>query len=129
MVTSLSPDEIYSDNIFKTVVLPDPVPPDTIIFFLVRTQAFKNSLIVKFKALNFNRSSVIRRVLPNFLIVRVGPVKDNGGIMALIRDPSARRASTIGFDSSILLPKGAIIRSITCRTCSLVEKLLAVSCN
>ena len=39
----------------------------------------------------------------------------SGGMTALTRDPSGRRASTIGLASSTRRPSGARMRSITCR--------------
>ena len=41
-------------------------------------------------------------------MVSVGPLSDKGGIIALTREPSGRRASTIGTLSSILLPRGLV---------------------
>ena len=45
----------------------------------------------------------------------------------MTRDPSGRRASTIGTDSSILLPIGAIILSIMVLTCSFEINFLLVN--
>ena len=47
--------------------------------------------------------------------------------MALTREPSGRRASTIGDDSSMRRPSGATIRSMTRITCSLSRKMRSVS--
>ena len=41
-----------------------------------------------------------------------GPTSDRGGMMALTREPSARRASTMGDDSSTRRPIGAMMRSM-----------------
>ena len=46
------------------------------------------------------------------VVVTAGPTRDRGGIMIFTREPSARRASTRGDDSSTRLPKGARMRSI-----------------
>ena len=64
------------------------------------------------------RSSTPRSVFMNFRIVRQGPRSARGGITAFTRDPSARRASTIGLDSSMRRPRGVTIRSMTARTVS-----------
>ena len=40
----------------------------------------------------------------NLRIVRIGPLSESGGMTALTRLPSGRRASTIGEDSSIATP-------------------------
>ena len=50
-------------------------------------------------------------------MVRTGPRKASGGTMALMREPSARRASTMGEDSSIRRPTAATIRSMMRRYC------------
>jgi hypothetical protein len=44
--------------------------------------------------------------------VMTGPTSDSGGMIALTREPSVRRASTIGDDSSTRRPIGAMIRSM-----------------
>jgi len=48
-------------------------------------------------------------------MVRTGPFSASGGITALTREPSGRRASTIGLDSSTRRPTAVTILSITCR--------------
>ena len=45
-------------------------------------------------------------------MVMLQPFKASGGITAFTREPSLRRASTMGELSSIRLPIGATIRSI-----------------
>ena len=47
---------------------------------------------------------IVSRLVANFLIVSNGPEREIGGIVALTRLPSGRRASTIGEDSSIRRP-------------------------
>ena len=51
-------------------------------------------------------------------MVSVDPLKASGGMIALTREPSARRASTSGEDSSIRRPTRETIRSMTRRRCS-----------
>ena len=46
----------------------------------------------------------------------VGPSIAHGGMIALTREPSGRRASTIGHFRSIRRPSGRMIRSITFST-------------
>ena len=53
------------------------------------------------------------RFLANLRIVRVGPLSASGGMIALTREPSLSRASTIGEDSSMRRPSGATMRSMT----------------
>ena len=45
---------------------------------------------------NRTRSSTVNGLAENFRIVITGPTSDSGGMMALTREPSVRRASTIG---------------------------------
>ena len=42
-------------------------------------------------------------------MVKTGPFKDKGGIIALIRDPSLSHATTMGLEESIVLPSGPTI--------------------
>ena len=48
----------------------------------------------------------------NFRMVMTGPTNDRGGMIAFTREPSVRRASTIGLDSSTRRPIGAMMRSM-----------------
>jgi len=59
------------------------------------------------------RSSI--RILSerNFRTVIVGLFGETGGMITLTREPSGKRASTIGCDSSTRRPMGATMRSIT----------------
>ena len=65
----------------------------------------------------FNDDSHLRRIMSprssrfllNLRIVTIGPLSESGGMIALIREPSGRRASTIGDDSSIRRPTCATI--------------------
>ena len=63
----------------------------------------------------------------NFRMVMTGPTSDSGGMMALTREPSVRRASTIGDDSSTRRPIGAMIRSMMRMTWSSFWKTTLVS--
>ncbi len=66
-------------------------------------------------------------VRANLRMVIVGPVRQSGGMMALTREPSARRASTIGLDSSTRRPIGARMRRMTASTWSLLVNCFSVS--
>ena len=63
------------------------------------------------------RSGTVRASLENFRMVSVEPLTANGGMIAFTRDPSSRRASTSGDDSSMRRPTLVTIRSITRRRC------------
>ena len=70
---------------------------------------------------NRMKSCGVSALLENFRIVIVGPESASGGMMALTREPSDRRASTYGCYSSQRLPSGAIMRSMTAMTLSSSE--------
>ena len=112
MVTIRSLLGIKEESTFNVVVLPEPVPPDTIIFRRAFTQARRNSAISSLRVPKLIRSFTERGSFVNLRIVTQGPIRDNGGTMAFTREPSDRRASTSGDDSSIRRPRGATIRSI-----------------
>jgi hypothetical protein len=73
------------------------------------------------------RSSTVNGEAENFRMVMTGPISDSGGMIALTREPSVRRASTIGLDSSMRRPIGAMIRSMMRMTCSSFWKTTLVS--
>ena len=73
------------------------------------------------------RSSTVNGDAENFRIVITGPTSDSGGMMALTREPSVRRASTMGDDSSTRRPIGAMIRSMIRITWSSFWKTTFVS--
>ncbi len=50
--------------------------------------------------------SIVSLSFINLRIVIDGPSMDTGGITAFTREPSGRRASTVGLSESILLPRG-----------------------
>ena len=58
------------------------------------------------------RSSIVILSWRNFRIVIVGLLGATGGTMMFTREPSGRRASTIGDDSSTRRPSGARMRSM-----------------
>ena len=67
------------------------------------------------------------RFFANLRIVTSGPLSDSGGMMALTRLPSGRRASTIGEDSSIRRPTWATILLMIRRRCDSSVKRTGVS--
>ena len=76
---------------------------------------------------NRMRSSTVNGEAENFRMVMTGPTSDSGGMIALTREPSVRRASTIGDDSSTRRPIGAMIRSMIRMTWSSFWKTTFVS--
>ena len=63
----------------------------------------------------------------NLRIVSSGPESDSGEMIALTRDPSGRRASTIGEDSSMRRPIWATMRLMMRRRCESSLKRTVVS--
>ena len=91
------------------------------------TQARRKSNISAVAVPNRIRSSTVKGVAENLRMVMTGPTNESGGMMALTREPSGRRASTIGLDSSTRRPSGAMMRSMMRMTCSSFWKTTFVS--
>ncbi len=113
MVTIRSPSGIKLLRILSSVVLPEPVPPETMMFLCCFTAICRNSTICVLAEPNLIKSSAPSLRLENLRIVIDGPFRASGGMMALKRDPSFSRASTSGELSSMRRPTGATMRSIT----------------
>jgi hypothetical protein len=111
-----------ADTTLSVVVLPEPVPPETKTFSLASTHAFRKSNISAVAVPKRTRSSTVKGVAENFRIVMTGPTSDRGGMTALTREPSGRRASTRGLDWSMRRPMGVTIRSMIRRTWSSLRK-------
>ena len=129
MVTMRSAFGMNPESTFSSVVLPVPVPPEIKMLRRALTMAESISSIGSVKLLF---SSMVRAVIgsrPKRRIERHGPSIASGGIMAFTREPSAKRASTIGEDSSTRRPTRETMRSIICIKCwlSLKEKLVSSS--
>ncbi len=118
MVTMRSSSGMNELRMLSVVVLPEPVPPETKMLSRAFTQASRNSNISGVAVPNRTRSFTVNGVAENFRMVMTGPTRLSGGMIAFTRDPSGRRASTIGLDSSTRRPIGAMIRWITFMTCS-----------
>ena len=58
------------------------------------------------------RSFIVYGSRENFRIVSVGPLSASGGMIAFTREPSGRRASTYGEDSSMRRPIRLMILSM-----------------
>ncbi|MBM2829156.1 MAG: hypothetical protein HW408_1688, partial [Actinobacteria bacterium] len=95
---------IEADRMFRKVVFPAPVPPDTRMFILAFTMASKTAAISALREPLERRFSIRSGFTPNRRIDMAGPSMDRGGMMTLTRDPSASRASTSGDDSSTRRP-------------------------
>ena len=126
MVTIRSPSGIRKDRRLSRVVFPEPVPPEMIMFRRAATQARRNSTIFSVIEPNSTSSLSPRRSLANLRMVIEGPSMATGGITALTREPSGRRASTVGESASTCLPKGKMILSINLRTWLSSAKIMFV---
>ena len=127
MVMIRSSFGMNDDRTLSVVVLPEPVPPETKTFRRASTQALRKSNMSAVAVPNRIRSSTVKGEAENFRIVITGPTSDSGGMIALTREPSVRRASTIGDDSSTRRPIGAMIRSMIRITWSSFWKTTFVS--
>lgn len=115
------------DSTFSKVVLPEPVPPEIKMFSFARTAALKNVARPAVSVPNPTRSSAVNGSTANLRMVSTGPSMERGGMMALTREPSGSRASTIGLDSSTRRPNGVTILSMTWRMWSASRNLMSVS--
>ncbi len=96
MVTIRSSLGMNDERTLSVVVLPEPVPPETKMFRRASTQALRKSNISGVAVPKRIRSSTVNGEAANFRIVMTGPTSESGGMIALTREPSVRRASTIG---------------------------------
>ena len=103
------------DNTFSIVVLPVPVPPETTTLRRPRTHASMKCATCGVIDPNEIRSPIVYGSFENFRIVRNGPPIATGWMTALTREPSGRRASTIGELSSMRRPTWPTILSIVRR--------------
>ena len=90
------------------------------------TQACSSSAISGDSVPNAIRSPTSNGSLANLRMVSAEPLKASGGTTALTLEPSARRASTSGDDSSIRRPTRVTMRSMTRRRCSSEANLAVV---
>ena len=127
IVTMRSSSGIAVESAFSSVVLPEPVPPEMRMFSSACTQRSRNSTASVVSVPSRIRSSRSSRLLLNFRIVTSGPLSESGGMMALTRLPSGRRASTIGDDSSTRRPTCATILLMIRRRCDSSLKRTVVS--
>ena len=111
MIRSLSGMKL--ERMFRSVVLPTPVPPEMRTFSFPRTQAESTSTSSGVIEPRLTRLSAVNASTENFRIVSTGPCRATGGRITFTREPSGSRASTIGEASSTRRPTPDTIRSIT----------------
>ena len=109
------------------VVFPEPVPP---LIRMLRRPATASSSRSRPAALSVpssTSSSGPGRRAPKRRIETTGPSIESGGITTLTREPSPRRASTIGLSSSMRRPSGERMRSIALRSASSLSNETSVA--
>src|SRR5258708_17468552 len=104
------------DRMLRSVVLPEPVPPETRMLNLARTHERKNDMSSGLDDLNrLTTSAGPHFSLANFRMVRHGPLSAIRGMTTLTREPAFRRASQIGVASSTRPPTKLTMRAMTRR--------------
>ena len=117
IVTMRSVAGMKPESTLSRVVLPVPVPPEISRFSLARTIAPSRIASSGVSERLRTRSSILSGTVANRRIDSSGPSIASGGMIALTRDPSGSRASTIGLDSSTRRPTRDTILSITFIRC------------
>ncbi len=115
------------DSAFSSVVLPAPVPPETMMFSRAATAPLRKSSIGCVRDSRPTRSCAPMRSVRKRRIDSTGPSSASGGMIALTREPSCRRASTIGLDSSMRRPTMLTMRSMMRNRCASFWKTMSVS--
>ena len=118
MVTMRSSSGMKEDSTLRIVVFPAPVPPETTMFSRAVTHACNRSAMPAVHARLRTRSALRSGVLPKRRIDSIGPSTATGAITAFTREPSGRRASTMGDDSSMRRPTRLTIFSMMRITCA-----------
>ena len=127
MVAMRSSAGIYALSAFKSVVLPEAIPPQMTIFKRACMQARRNSAISAVNVSIWMRSSILSSFFEALRIVMVGPLTALGGITIFTREPSDRRTSTIGQSDFIRRPARRNMFSIIRCMCWSSSKLHGTS--
>ena len=127
IVTIRSLSGIADESAFSSVVFPEPVPPEMRTLSCAWMHRLRKSTDSSLSEPRLIMSWRPRRLRENLRIVSSGPDSESGWMIALTRDPSGRRASTIGDDSSIRRPICATIRLMIRRRCESSVKRTVVS--
>ena len=119
IVTIRSPSGTAAESAFSSVVLPVPVPPeieDVQLGLDAAAEEVGRRLPESVPMLDelVEIEPLLRRTCR---IVSSGPESESGGMIALTREPSGRRASTIGDDSSMRRPTWPTIFVMIRRRC------------
>ena len=117
IVTIRSVGGMNDERMLSSVVLPAPVPPEISTLSRDWTMALSMSTIGWVTLSVRSRSSALSASRLNLRIERWGPSIASGLMIAFTREPSGRRASTMGEESSIRRPTAQTIRSMTWSRC------------
>src|SRR5947207_14892025 len=115
-----------ADIALRVVVLPVPVPPEMRMLSFPFTQLARNCAAFGEIDPKEIRSFIVYGSRENFRIVSVGPLRASGGMIAFTREPSGRRASTIGDASSTRRPPRDTILSRMRRQCEFTANAAGV---
>jgi hypothetical protein len=97
---------------FSKVVLPLPVPPEISRFSSALARACSTCAISGVSVFSSTRLSIVSGTTEKRRIDITGPSSASGGMITLTRDPSGRRASAMGLDSSTRRPTRETILSM-----------------
>jgi hypothetical protein len=114
---------------FRKVVLPAPVPPEIRMLMRAFTAAESTSIISAEMLFSLHQLVGRQRAGAETADRHEGPSSASGGMMALTREPSGRRASTIGEDSSTLRPTRDTMRSMICSRWRSSRKDVSTLCS
>ena len=109
MVIRRSFSEMKADSALSIVVLPEPVPPEMIVVMRAFTAAASTSAICGAIAPTSTSLFRLNGFLENLRIETSGPSTPIGRTATLTREPSSRRASHSGCDSSTRRPTAETI--------------------
>src|SRR3974390_3725325 len=98
-----------ADSAFNIVVFPEPVPPEIIVVIRDFTAAASSSAIGGRNAPTSTKRLRLSGFLENLRIETSGPSTPIGRTATFTREPSCRRASQRGYDSSTRRPTAATI--------------------
>jgi hypothetical protein len=118
MVTTRSDSGMERERMLRRVVFPEPVPPVISMFRRARMAPPRNCTIGSVIEPSSRRFSIERALRRKRRMERIGPSIAAGGMIAFTREPSGKRASTRGVDSSMRRPTREMIRSMIRRRCA-----------
>ncbi len=126
MVTRRSLSEMNADSALSMVVLPEPVPPEIIRVTRAPTAAASTSAICGLIAPMSTSFFRLKGFFENLRIETSGPSTAIGRTAMLMREPSSRRASHKGCDSSTRRPTAETILLTMRNRCASSLKRTAV---